>query len=91
MAGASQPYEDLLCQYTDWDCGRMYRVMLCESTGNPNAYAAGNVGLLQINVIHSPLVGGDPSALYDPETNIRIGHQLWTERGYQPWGSCGQR
>lgn len=69
----------------------MYRVLLCESSGDPRAYAAGNYGLLQINGIHSHLVGGDPSALYDPETNIRIAHDLWLSRGYRPWPVCGTR
>lgn len=65
--------------------------MFCESSGNPNAYAAGNFGLMQINGIHSVLVGGDPSVFYDPETNVAMAYRLYSERGWQPWGSCGSR
>ena len=84
-------YEDVLCGYPDWDCAKAYRVMLCESSGNPYAYAAGNYGLLQINAVHARRVGGDPTAFYDPAVNIEIAHQLWQERGWQPWGYCGRR
>lgn len=69
----------------------MYRVMLCESSGNPDAYKADNFGLLQINAVHAPLVGGDPSAFYDPEINVRIAHQLWLASGMRPWVYCGSR
>jgi soluble lytic murein transglycosylase-like protein len=86
-----QAYEDLLCGYADWDCAKAYRVMLCESSGNPRAYAAGNYGLMQVNGIHAHRVGGNPAAFYDPATNIEIAHQLWQERGWQPWGYCGRR
>lgn len=67
------------------------RVAQCESTMNPSAYAAGNYGLFQVNGIHSALVGGDLSALYDPETNVRVAYSLYESRGWQPWGFCGSR
>jgi hypothetical protein len=86
-----RPYADLLCEYTAWDCAKAYRVMLCESSGNPRAYADGNYGLMQINAVHGPRVGGNLAALYDPEVNIAIAYQLYLERGWQPWAICGRR
>jgi hypothetical protein len=54
---------------------------------NPNAYNAGNYGLFQVNAIHV----SDPSALYDPETNVATAYRLYLARGWQPWGPCGAR
>jgi soluble lytic murein transglycosylase-like protein len=62
-------------------------VAACESTMNPNAYNAGNYGLFQVNAIHV----SDPSALYDPETNVATAYRLYLARGWQPWGPCGAR
>jgi len=87
-AAEGRPYEDLICSYP-WDCQKAYRIMLCESTANPRALAGGNYGLMQINAIHSAMVGGDLNALYDPETNVRIAYALYSASGWQPWVACG--
>lgn len=93
---AESIYDDLVCSYS-WDCGRALRVMFCESTNNPRAYAAGNYGLMQINAIHASRAGGSLEALYDPETNIDIAHQLYLAAraqggtGFEPWAYCGRR
>lgn len=62
--------------------------MKCESTYNPNAYAAGNYGLFQINAVHGDLVPGGVEALYDPETNVRMAYGLWLAQGWKPWLAC---
>ena len=85
---AQRPYEDLICSYP-WDCAKAYRVMLCESRGDPTAYNAGNYGLFQLNAIHRARVGGDLSLFYDPETNVRVAYDLWSAQGWAPWGCRG--
>jgi hypothetical protein len=40
---------------------------------------------MQINCVHLDLVAGDVAALNDPATNIRIAHQLYSAKGWQPW------
>lgn len=64
-------------------------VMWCESKGDPRAYNANNYGLMQINSIHQRRVNGDLQSLYDPEVNIRVAFQIWTEQGWAPWGCRG--
>jgi soluble lytic murein transglycosylase-like protein len=62
------------------------RMLQCESGGDPLAYSAGNYGLLQINAVHAARVGGNLEALYDPETNIRVGRDIWRDNaGFGPW------
>ena len=88
---AQNDYHDLICSYS-WDCAKAIMVARCESTMNPNAYAAGNYGLMQINRIHAPrFADGDPTLFYDPAFNIEVAHQLYMERGWQPWGFCGRQ
>lgn len=88
--GQSQSLEELICGYQDWDCAKAQRVMQCESTGNPGAYAAGNIGLFQVNQIHA-WRAGSVSALYEPSVNVRVAHELWSEQGWRPWAYCGTR
>lgn len=80
-----RPYEDLICGYS-WDCAKAYRVMWCESKGDPMAYSAGNHGLYQLNSVHAGRVGGDITAFYDPEINVRVAYSIFTEQGWGPWG-----
>lgn len=84
------PYRDVVCQPAyDWDCGKALRVMACESRGDPNAYAAGNYGLYQIHYpSHAGRVDG-PTALFDPETNIKVAYAIWSAQGWAPWGCRG--
>lgn len=82
-------WRPLVCSYS-WPCGQAMAVMRCESTGDEHAYAAGNWGLYQINAVHAGRVGGDPHAFWNPETNVRIAHQLWRESGWAPWVYCGR-
>lgn len=90
-ATAVTSYEDLVCapQHV-WPCGQALSVMECESTNNPRAYKAGNYGLFQINQIHGARVGWDLDLLYDPETNVRIAHDLYRASGWTPWRYCSR-
>ena len=66
-----------------------------ESTGDPNAYSAGNYGLFQINysahVDKLVRVTGssDPDLLFDPAINTAVAWLVYDESGgrtWQPWG-----
>lgn len=72
----------------DWNTDVAYAVCMAESTGNPDATGYntnGTIdrGLMQVNSIHSDMVGGDVAALYDPATNIKIAYAL--SRGGTDW------
>jgi hypothetical protein len=56
-----------------------------ESTGNPNAFNAGNYGLFQINAVHAAKVGGPLEWLFDPAVNVRVAYQIWSDQGWGPW------
>lgn len=84
-AAGREAWRPMVCAY-DWPCEQALSVMWCESTGNPRAESGGNIGLFQINRIHSGMVGGDASRLYDPATNVRIAHEIWVGSGWRPWG-----
>jgi len=75
----------LVCRQA-WPCGEALAVMACESSGDPNAYNAGNYGLMQINQVHAARVGGNLEALYDPETNLAVAYAIWLDHGgWGPW------
>lgn len=83
----------LICSY-DWPCsealGVVYGNARCpwgESSGDPSAIYGANYGLFQVNAVHSWRVGGDVGALLDPEVNVMIAYQIWSEQGWAPW-SC---
>lgn len=77
----------LIASYA-WPAETMFSIMFCESHGNPNAYnktpvySNGQVyhaqGLMQI-------LGGP----YDPAASVAKAHEMWSERGTQPWRACG--
>lgn len=91
-AHAEEPYRDLVCSYS-WDCEKAMRVAACESNLDPLAYSAGQYGLYQIHYAsHAAQVGPDPSALYDPATNVRIAFDVYQAAGgWSPWPYCGAR
>jgi hypothetical protein len=69
------PWADLVNQYP-WPTQTAYRIMMCESGGNANAYNArsGATGLFQI-------LGGP----FDPAANVAMAFRMWQQRGWQPW------
>lgn len=65
---------DLISSY-DWPVGTACRIMLCESSGDPNARnRSGATGLFQI-------LGGPT----DPAENVALAYSMWSDRGWQPW------
>ena len=63
-------------------------IVQCESSGRADAIgAASEVGLFQIAPLHAWRVGGDVKRLLDPETNIRVAWEIYSEQGWRPW-SC---
>lgn len=80
-----EAYRSILAQY-DWNVNTALAVMQAESGCRPAVVSSTcDHGLMQINCIHSDLVGGDLSKLNDPATNIRIAYSLYRERGWLPW------
>jgi soluble lytic murein transglycosylase-like protein len=74
----------------DWDVAVVERIILCESGGRADAVSADgrNWGLGQVNLVHLARVGGDPYALLDPATNIRVMYDIYVDNaGFSPW-SC---
>lgn len=69
------PWADLINQYP-WPTGTAYRIMMCESGGDANAYNArsGATGLFQI--LNGP---------FDPAANVAMAFRMWQQRGWQPW------
>ena len=78
----------LIREYVDWDWDSVERIIECESHGHPDSISGdgANWGLGQINLVHQWRVGGDPYALLDPATNIRVMHDIWLDNGgFSPW------
>ena len=75
-----------ICAY-DWPCEWAVNTMLCESSGDPNAYnSAGHVGLFQVDpVLHGFTIG----ELYDPATNIEAAYAIYLSEGPGAWPWCG--
>ncbi len=69
---------NLINQYP-WDTERAYRIMMCESGGNPNAINAssGATGLFQIHP------GGQ--RYKDPAVNVATAYAKFQARGWKPW------
>jgi hypothetical protein len=69
------PWADLINQYP-WPTQTAYRIRMCESGGNANAYNArsGATGLFQI--LNGP---------FDPAANVAMAFRMWQQRGWQPW------
>lgn len=74
---ATGNWADLINQYP-WPRDVAYRVMMCESGGNANAYnpRSGATGLFQI--LNGP---------FDPAQNVARAFAMWQGRGWQPWRS----
>lgn len=68
----------LIRQYP-WDANHAYRIMMCESSGNPSAVnrASGATGLFQIHP------GG--SKYLDPATNVAAAYAKYQASGWRPW------
>jgi hypothetical protein len=69
------PWADLINRYP-WPTQTAYRIMMCESGGDANAYnsRSGATGLFQI--LNGP---------FDPAANVATAFRMWQQRGWQPW------
>jgi len=94
MGSLVDNYYSLIDQY-DWDTDFAYKIMFCESSGNPNTHNFSHRtkddswGLFQIN-LYGNLANERPSSewLLVPENNVEYAYQLYQRRGWQPWGIC---
>jgi len=85
-----QTYGDSISTYATQfglDPNEIASVIQTESSGNPNAFRAeakyppGSYGLMQILYTTAQALGytGTPDGLFDPDTNIKYGSQLWAQ------------
>ena len=83
--------EAIICGYWVEDCAHALRVFRCESgedyiDGNPyDSY----VGTAQIDIdLYGGRFASDP---YEPNENLRVAYQLYTEQGWAHWPVCRWR
>lgn len=89
-------YYYLLAKY-DWDINEAYKIMLCESGGNPtliniNSFTKDeSYGLFQINIF-GELKKKRPDAewLLNPENNIDYAYRLYSKHLWKPWKRCSE-
>ena len=88
---ADTSYLGLLNRYNNWNATLMYDIMKCESNFNPKAVGDTKTkhhsyGLLQIRNLPSrdyPI-----EILFNPEENIRIANEIFTNQSYWAWKNC---
>lgn len=88
---------EIISQY-DWDANIAYQIMLCESSGNPEAHNLNyktrdnSFGLFQVN-LYGRLASERPSAewLLVAENNIEYAYKLYKGRGWQHWSNCHRK
>jgi soluble lytic murein transglycosylase-like protein len=85
-----EPTEALVARYfPPSQVANAMTIIKYESGGNPNALSQTNDrGLFQINAVHIKRVNGDLSALFDPETNVKVAYAIWSEQGWSPWSTA---
>ena len=70
---------------------QIYRIVMCESSGRPDAVGdvemGGSYGLFQINMVWHQLIGGRD--LFDPVENAQIAYEIWklSDHSFKQW-SC---
>ena len=87
---------DILKQY-NWNVDTAYRIMMCESGGNPLAHNHNHStrddswGLFQINLFGS-LKDSRPSSewLVIPANNIDYAYNMYKRSGWTPWRNCSR-
>ena len=73
----------------NWNVNIVLAIMKAESGCRSGALSStGDRGLMQINWIHSAKVGGDLNKLYNPQTNIAVAYQIYSNSGFSPWSVC---
>ena len=86
--------EELIEQYP-WPVEKAKAIMLCESSGNPNAVgdkdtAYHSYGYFQVRALPGRL---PPEKLLDPVVNVHQAYKLWaqTESFTRHWVNCSKR
>lgn len=74
-AAARDCWMGLIAQY-DWNDEYAFNVMWCESKGNPNARNPRSTATGLFQILNGPI---------DPVANVRLAHQMYSKRGWQPW------
>ena len=70
---------------------QIYRIVMCESTGRPDAVGdvemGGSYGLFQINMVWHQLISGRD--LFDPIENAQVAYEIWklSDHSFSQW-SC---
>jgi len=85
---------DMVSEY-GWNDKIAYKVMICESGGNPNAHNFSHItkddswGLFQIN-LYGNLAKTRPSAEYlkNPINNIEYAYKIYLSEGWGAWKNC---
>lgn len=73
-------------QKYSWSVTTAVAICQAESGGNPYAISPTcDRGLMQVNCIHSDMVSGNLSALYDPATNIAVAYRIYSSAGWSAW------
>ena len=77
-------------KYWPGDKQTALRVMYAESGGRAgavgyNTNGTTDTGCFQINSIHIKRVSGNLNLLNNPEINVGVAAQIWSEQGWCPW------
>lgn len=82
----------LLQEYFPQNWQTMYEIAKAESSLRPDAYnpeshktCNGSYGILQVGCNN---YSGDPTDLFDLETNIKTAKKVYDSQGYGAWGVC---
>ena len=81
---------DAIYRYWPGDKSQAIAVARAESGLRPGAVnynTDGSVdhGCFQINSVHRARVNGNLTALYNPETNVRVAYSIYSEQSWCPW------
>ena len=79
-----------VCSFS-WPCRDALAVEWCESRNKPDAFDGYNVGLFQIAAQYHSWRLYPGESLYDPEVNVRLAHEIWSEQSWAPWPACRMR
>ena len=76
--------------HDDYYRDTLYKIMMCESTGRPDAIgdSGSSYGLFQINMDYWSQLVGDRNVL-DPYDNAQIAYEIWMLQGWDAWSCYG--
>jgi len=77
--------------HDDYYRDTLYKIMMCESTGRPDAIgdSGSSYGLFQINMDYWSQLVGDRNVL-DPYDNAQIAYEIWMLQGWDAWSCYGR-